>query len=1011
MFLVDFEKGEIIPDNIIKEQIAASRPYKEWLDGNLMSMEDWAGSYTGKVKVPSYDFTESNRKFNMFGFTTETMDLLLYPMAVGGKEALGSMGNDAPLAVLSTQPRNLFDYFKQLFAQVTNPPIDPIREEMVMSLVCPVGPEENLLTTGPEHCKRLIVSHPVLTLEQMQCIKDTEYKGLKSRVIDITFDANGGPQMLQEALSNICEQAAEAIQGEYGESGTQLIVLSDRLAGPDRYPIPSLMALGAVHQHLLQTRQRPKVGLFLECGDAREVHDMATLLGFGADGICPYVAYEALFKMNADGQVRARANQEFTDDELVYSYRKALAKGILKVMSKMGISTLQSYKGAQVFEAVGLADDVVDRCFTGTTSRIQGADFTALYADIVKFHEAAYPSHTTQVPLIRNPGMFHYRDGGEEHLNSPTSMVALQQAARNNSRDAYKMYTKIVDDTNERCNLRGLLKVKGEPSKAIPLDQVEPAAEIVKRFNTGAMSLGSISRETHETLAVAMNALGGRSNTGEGGEDPVRFGDKRRSSIKQVASGRFGVTSHYLANSDQIQIKMAQGAKPGEGGELPGYKVTNYIAMNRHTTPGVGLISPPPHHDIYSIEDLAQLIHDLKNANPAGEVSVKLVSEVGVGVVAAGVAKAKADHITVSGGDGGTGAAAWTGVKGAGLPWELGIAETQQTLVLNDLRSRVKLQADGQIKTGKDVVIAALLGAEEFGFSTAPLIALGCIMMRKCHLNTCPVGVATQDPLLRAKFSGKPEHVVNFFFMMAEEIREIMASLGYRTFDEMIGQVQHLTVNSDALHYKSQGLDLKPLLINPKTLNPKAGIVKEMEQDHLLERALDMTLVEKAKAALESKTPVSIDLPVTNLNRTVGTILSYHISKKHGKEGLPDGTIKIKLHGHGGQSLGFALASGVQLEVEGDSNDYVGKGLSGGTIAVYPAKKGVLDSGFVAENNVVVGNVCLYGATKGKAFFRGKAGERFCVRNSGALAVVEGVGDHGCEYMTGGRVVVLGKYS
>jgi len=677
-------------------------------------------------------------------------------------------------------------------------------------------------------------------------------------------------------------------------------------------------------------------------------------------------------------------------------------------MSKMGISTLQSYKGAQVFEAVGLSDEVIDKCFTGTTSRIQGADFTAIYTDIARLHELAYPFHTNAVPLLPNPGYFHYRNGGEEHLNSPLSMVALQQSARTNSREAYKMYTKMVDDTNAKCNLRGLLRFRVDPAKSIPLDEVEPAKEIVKRFATGAMSLGSISRETHETLAVAMNTLGGRSNTGEGGEDPVRFGDKRRSAIKQVASGRFGVTSHYLANSDQIQIKMAQGAKPGEGGELPGYKVTNYIAANRHTTPGVGLISPPPHHDIYSIEDLAQLIHDLKNANPHGEVSVKLVSEVGVGVVAAGVAKALADHITISGGDGGTGAAAWTGVKGAGLPWELGVAETQQTLVLNDLRSRVRLQTDGQIKTGKDVVIAALLGAEEFGFSTAPLIALGCIMMRKCHLNTCPVGVATQDPLLRKKFSGKPEHVVNFFFMMAEEIREIMAQLGYRKFEDMVGQIQHLEVNTDALHYKSQGLDLKPLLIPAQSLNEKAGVIKKMDQNHNLHRALDNELIKQAKPALESKTPVKIELPVNNLNRTVGTMLSYEISKRYGATGLPDDTIQIKLHGHGGQSLGFALASGVTIEVEGDSNDYVGKGLSGGKIAVYPKKK-VIEDGFIPENNVVVGNVCLYGATRGKAFFRGKAGERFCVRNSGAVAVVEGVGDHGCEYMTGGRTIVLGK--
>ena len=764
-----------------------------------------------------------------------------------------------------------------------------------------------------------------------------------------------------------------------------------------------------MHQHLLKTKQRPKAAIFAEAGDAKEVCDFATLFGYGADGVCPYMAYEAICKMNAEGQVEAKAKETFSDEEVMKNYRKAAAKGLLKVMSKMGISTLQSYKGAQVFEAVGLADEVVDRCFTGTTTRIQGTDFEAIYRDLERYHESAFPSTPSDLDdLVRSDGQFHYRDGGEAHLNTPGGMVNLQIAARTNSREAYKEFARLTNDQNKKVTLRGQLKFKFDPKRSIPLEEVEPASEIVKRFATGAMSLGSISQEAHETLAVAMNGLGGRSNTGEGGEDPKRFLDSRRSSIKQVASGRFGVTSHYLANSDQIQIKMAQGAKPGEGGELPGFKVSEYIAENRHTTPGVGLISPPPHHDIYSIEDLAQLIHDLKNAQPHGEVSVKLVSEVGVGVVAAGVAKALADHITVSGHDGGTGAAAWTGVKGAGLPWELGLAETQQTLVLNGLRDRIKLQTDGQLKTGRDVAIAALLGAEEFGFATAPLVVMGCIMMRKCHLNTCPVGIATQDEELRRKFSGQPEHVMNYFFLLAEEVREIMAKLGYRKLEDMISQTQHLEVNRRGLHYKSRGLDLSPLLTPASELNPSAGVRNLTKQYHYLDVKKDNKFIELAKDALENKTPVVIEDECENVDRTLGTMLSYEVSSRYGKEGLPDDTIQLKLKGHGGQSLGFTLAKGITLEVEGDANDYTGKGLSGGKMAVYPAPE-VIAGGFKPEEHVVVGNVCLYGATSGKAFFRGKAGERFCVRNSGALAVVEGVGDHGCEYMTGGIMVCLGE--
>ena len=1008
MFLVDFDKGEIVSDNIIKEEIAKSHNYSKWLADNLFTIDDWASA--SKSKVAPFNFEDTHRKLNMFGFSTETVDILLYPMGVGGKEALGSMGNDAALAVMSNKPRLVFDYFKQLFAQVTNPPIDPIREEMVMSLRCPVGPEANLLDVSPDHCARMVVDHPILSLEQIQALKDGSYRGWKTLTIDCTMPTGAvdGSAAMQEALYKLCEEAAEAVQGAYGVDGVQALVLSDRMAGPDRVPIPTLLAVGAVHQHLLKTKQRPKAAVFVECGDGREVHDFSLLLGFGADGVCPYLAYEVLAKLNADGVISTRSNATYSNEELFYAYRKAAAKGLLKVMSKMGISTLQSYKGAQVFEALGLDEDVMDRCFTGTSSRIKGAGFAALYDDLTTLHAEAYPAHTDVAPQVRNPGQFHYRNASEAHLNTPQGMVALQQATKANSRDAFKQYTKHTDEMNRAVTLRGVLKFKVDKSKSIPLEQVEPAKEIVKRFNTGAMSLGSISQETHETLAIAMNQIGARSNTGEGGEDPKRFVDNRRSAIKQVASGRFGVTSHYLANSDQIQIKMAQGAKPGEGGELPGFKVTKYIAESRMTTPGVGLISPPPHHDIYSIEDLAQLIHDLKNAQPHGEVSVKLVSEVGVGVVAAGVAKAKADHITISGGDGGTGAAAWTGIKGAGLPWELGLAEAQQTLVINDLRSRVRLQTDGQLKTGRDVIIAAMLGAEEYGFATAPLIALGCIMMRKCHLNTCPVGVATQDPLLRKKFTGKPEHVVNFFFLLAEEIREYMAELGVKSIDELVGRSDLLEVDPTTLHYKNKGLDLSALLVPAQQLNPKAGIVKSMQQDHELYNALDNELVKRAQPALNDGVPVHIEANVSNLNRTVGTMLSYEISKKFGKDGLPEDLIKIKLKGHGGQSLGFALARGVFLEVEGDSNDYVGKGLSGGKIAVYP-DAALLANGFDAKNNVIVGNVCLYGATGGKAYFRGKAGERFAVRNSGAIAVCEGVGDHGCEYMTGGRVVILGE--
>mgnify|MGYP001090045890 CR=1 FL=1 len=1015
MFLVDFETQRIIPDDEIKEKIASRHPYGQWVEENVLDLESWTQSQQASRDVAStnkpFDFKDTNRRLNVFGYTSETMEMVLIPMSVGGKEPLGSMGNDAALAVLSTQPRQVTDYFKQLFAQVTNPPIDPIREELVMSLVCPVGPEENLLAApNAKHCSRLRVTQPVLTLEEMRTLKNSSNERFVTAVIDCTFDSSSDdPNALVRALDRIANEASQAIQGTLDEPGVQAVILSDKLAGPDRVPVPTLLSVGTVHQHLLKTKQRPKGAIFAESGDAREVHDFATLFGYGCDGVCPYVAYEGIAKMNEDGLVESIAKRTFDNEELYTAYRNSCAKGLLKVMSKMGISTLQSYKGAQVFEAVGLADEVVDKAFTGTTTRIQGAGFEALFTDLKTFHASAYPLNSNKAPQVMNYGHFHYRESGEQHLNTPVNMTNLQIAARTNSKEAYKIFAKETNAQTKKITLRGQLKFKMDPEMAIDLDEVEPVQNIVKRFVTGAMSLGSISREAHETLAVAMNGMGGKSNTGEGGEDITRFGDDRRSSIKQVASGRFGVTSNYLANSDQIQIKMAQGAKPGEGGELPGFKVTDYIGETRGTTPGVGLISPPPHHDIYSIEDLAQLIHDLKNAQPTGQVSVKLVSEVGVGVIAAGVVKALSDHVVISGHDGGTGAAAWTGVKGCGLPWELGLAETQQTLVMNGLRDRVTLQTDGQLKTGRDVVIAALLGAEEFGFATAPLIAMGCIMMRKCHLNTCPVGIATQDEELRKKFTGTPQHVQNYFWLMAEEIREIMAGLGYRTVEEMVGQTHRLEVNKSVQHYKSKGLDLSPLLTPASELNPGAGIIKKFDQDHNLESALDNTLIEQSQSALNDKIPVVIDLPIHNENRTVGTMLSYEVSKRYGVEGLPDDTIRIKLNGHGGQSMGFTLAKGVSIELVGDANDYCGKGLSGGKIVVYADSDASKATDFVSEDNVIVGNVSCYGATSGKAFFSGKAGERFCVRNSGALAVVEGVGDHGCEYMTGGRVVCLGE--
>jgi len=1003
MFLVDFEQGQLVPDAELKADWATRRPYADWLRGQRIELSDL---HPGD-DVPGFDHESLLTRMQALGYTQETMQFMLLPMVQQQRDPVGAMGNDAALACLSDQPRLLYDYFKQLFAQVTNPAIDSIREEIIMSLECYIGPERNLLETTEQHANRLLVPHPILTNAELSAIKAMDHNGWKTRVIDITFPRSEGVQGLRDALNRICREAEEAI-----DEGYTLIVLSDRAMNAERVPLPMLLACGGVHHHLVRQIKRTRIGIVLETGEAREVHHHCLLTGYGADAINPYLAFEALWEARRDGRLDAAHCP--TDDKVVAHYRKAAAKGMLKVMAKMGISTLQSYKGAQIFEAVGLNREVIDCCFTGTASRIQGVGFDIIAREALLRHERGYPADGAEhEPMLPNPGEFHWRATGERHMWQPQTIADVQTAVRSDNRERYRRFAEMCNqDAITRCHLKGLLDFAPEAlANPIPLDEVEPAAEIVKRFCTGAMSFGSISEEAHTSLAEAMNSFGGKSNTGEGGEDPARLEplpdgrmNPRRSAIKQVASGRFGVTISYLTNADELQIKVAQGAKPGEGGELPGRKVDKNIARIRYSTPGVGLISPPPHHDIYSIEDLKQLIHDLKNANPSSRVSVKLVSEMGVGTIAAGVAKAYADHILISGDGGGTGASPLTSIKHAGLPWELGIAETHQTLVMNDLRSRVVLQTDGGFKTGRDVVIAALLGAEEYGFSTAPLIALGCIMMRKCHLNTCPVGVATQDPYLRKKFEGKPEHVIRYFFMVAEEAREMMARLGFRTVDEMIGRVDVLHRNPDVRHWKIDTLDLSAIITPAQKKNDCTEVRCTMKQDHGLELALDNKLIELARPAIERGEPVRIDLPIINTNRTVGSTLSHEIAKHHGETLLPDNTIHIRFTGSAGQSFGAFLARGVTLELEGDANDYVGKGLSGGRIVVYPPK----ESSFVPEENIIVGNVVLYGATGGKAFFRGRAAERFCVRNSGARTVIEGVGDHGCEYMTGGRVVILG---
>eukprot|EP00252_Welwitschia_mirabilis_P019256 TRINITY_DN4404_c0_g1_i1.p1 TRINITY_DN4404_c0_g1~~TRINITY_DN4404_c0_g1_i1.p1 ORF type:complete len:1882 (-),score=355.35 TRINITY_DN4404_c0_g1_i1:742-6387(-) len=1032
MLLVDFENHVVVDDEALKQQYCKARPYGEWLKHQKITLKDVLDSVseserqpppvTGTLKVESSDDNMENMGISgllaplkAYGYTVEALEILLLPMAKDGTEALGSMGNDAALAVMSNRPKLTFEYFKQMFAQVTNPPIDPIREAIVTSTECMIGPEGDLTETSEQQCHRLSLKSPLLFIEEMESIKKMNFRGWRTKVVDITFPKERGPNGLEETLDRICLEARQAIS-----DGFKTLVLSDRATSSKRVPVSSLLAVGAVHQHLVSKLERTRIALIVETGEAREVHHFCTLVGFGADAICPYLAIEAIWRLQVDGKIPPRKNGAFhSRSDLVKKYFKASNSGMLKVLAKMGISTLASYKGAQIFEALGLSTEVVQRCFAGTPSRVEGATFEMLARDTMRLHEMAFP--TRQMPegsadanALPNPGEYHWRKNGEVHLNDPLAIAKLQEAARSNSVAAYKEYSKFVQNLNKQCTLRGLLKFKDLPERKIPMEEVEPASEIVKRFCTGAMSYGSISLEAHTTLAVAMNKLGGKSNTGEGGENPSRLVplpdgsmNPKRSAIKQVASGRFGVSSYYLTNADELQIKMAQGAKPGEGGELPGHKVIGDIAVTRNSTAGVGLISPPPHHDIYSIEDLAQLIYDLKNSNPGARISVKLVSEAGVGVVASGVVKGHADHVLISGHDGGTGASRWTGIKNAGLPWELGLAETHQTLVANDLRGRTILQTDGQLKTGRDVAIAALLGAEEFGFSTAPLITLGCIMMRKCHKNTCPVGIATQDPVLREKFAGEPEHVINFFFMVAEEMREIMSNMGFRTVNEMVGRTDVLEMDKEVIdsNEKLQNIDLS-LLLQPATdIRPEAAQYCIQRQNHGLDMALDQQLIRHSQPALEKGLPVYMEMPIMNTNRAVGTMLSHEVTKKYQMQGLPTDTIHVKLTGSAGQSLGAFLCSGITLELEGDGNDYVGKGLSGGKIVVYPPRS----SKFDPKENIVIGNVALYGATSGEAYLNGMAAERFCVRNSGAKAVVEGVGDHGCEYMTGGTVVILGK--
>jgi glutamate synthase domain-containing protein 2/glutamate synthase domain-containing protein 1/glutamate synthase domain-containing protein 3 len=998
MFLVDTVQGRIVGDEEIKESMAARKPYRQWLNDNLVELKDLPGPPTAPSPdgVGQYDLLAQQQAF---GYTSEELKMILAPMAANGQEPVGSMGTDTPLAVLSDKAPLLFAYFKQLFAQVTNPPVDSIREEMVMSAETTIGAEQNLFEETPEHCRQLRLTTPILTNAQLAQLKRLSQPGLKSITLPTLFRADDGEAGLRAALDELCRQSSDAIA-----KGYTIIVLSDRGVDSEHAPIPSLLATGAVHHHLIREGTRTRVGLVVESGEPREVMHFCLLMGYGAGAINPYLAYATMIAMIRDGELK-----DVAEDEAVEHFIKALTKSLVKVASKMGISTLQSYRGAQIFEAIGLNHEVIDRFFTWTASRVEGIGLDVIARETGLRHTHAFKIDPSLNGELDAGGQYQWRRRGEFHMYNPNTIAKLQHSVRAGNYRAFKDYTRLVDETSRNlATLRGLLKFR-PTHPPVPLEEVEPAAAIVKRFKTGAMSFGSISKEAHENLAIAMNRIGGKSNTGEGGEDPARFkrdpnGDWRRSAIKQVASARFGVTSHYLVNCDELQIKMAQGAKPGEGGQLPGHKVDDFIAKIRYSVPGVGLISPPPHHDIYSIEDLAQLIHDLKNANDRARISVKLVAEVGVGTIAAGVSKAKADVVLISGHDGGTGASPLTSIKHAGIPWELGLAETQQVLVMNDLRGRIRVETDGQLKTGRDVTIAALLGADEFGFASAALVASGCIMMRVCHLNTCPVGIATQDHELRKKFEGKPEHVVNFMMFIAEEVREHMAQLGFRSMDEMIGHVECLEANEAIDHWKAKGIDLSHILYRPE-VPAEFAIHNVTTQDHGLDQALDRELIELCSDALTERTPVRLAKQIRNSNRAVGTMLSAEVSRRFEADGLPPYTIQIHFKGSAGQSFGSWLAPGVAFHLEGDANDYIGKGLSGGFIAVRPPREAT----FKAEENILIGNVALYGATGGEAFFRGIAGERFAVRNSGAVTVVEGVGDHGCEYMTRGKVVVLGR--
>ncbi|WUD78950.1 glutamate synthase large subunit [Streptomyces sp. NBC_00510] len=997
MFLVDTAGHRIIEDDEIKAQLAAEHPYAEWLEAGLIHLNDLP-----EREHIVHTHASVTRRQQTFGYTEEELRIILAPMAKTGGEPLGSMGTDSPIAALSERPRLLFDYFTQLFAQVTNPPLDAIREELVTSLISAVGPSGNLLEPSPASCRNITLPFPVIDNDELAKLihinADGDLPGLKAATLSGLYRVSGGGEALAARLTEICAEADDAI-----EDGARLIVLSDRHSDAEHAPIPSLLLTSAVHHHLIRTKQRTQVGLLVEAGDVREVHHVALLIGYGAAAVNPYLAMESVEDLLRAGTFLQGLESEAAIRNLI----KALGKGVLKVMSKMGISTVASYRGAQVFEAIGLDTDFVDTYFHGTTTKLGGAGLDVVAKEVAARHAKAYPASGI-APAHRRleiGGEYQWRREGEPHLFDPETVFRLQHATRSRRYDIFKQYTDRVNEQSERLmTLRGLFAFKDGERAPIPVDEVEPVSEIVKRFSTGAMSYGSISREAHETLAIAMNQIGGKSNTGEGGEDPDRLYDPaRRSAIKQVASGRFGVTSEYLVNADDIQIKMAQGAKPGEGGQLPGNKVYPWIGRTRHSTPGVGLISPPPHHDIYSIEDLAQLIHDLKNANPQARIHVKLVSEVGVGTVAAGVSKAHADVVLISGHDGGTGASPLTSLKHAGGPWELGLAETQQTLLLNGLRDRIVVQTDGQLKTGRDVVIAALLGAEEFGFATAPLVVSGCVMMRVCHLDTCPVGIATQNPVLRDRFSGKAEYVVNFFEFIAQEVRELLAELGFRSIEEAVGHAELIDTTAAVTHWKAQGMDLAPLFHVPE-LPEGAALHRTTDQDHGLGKALDNELIALAKDALDNGDPVRAQVAIRNVNRTVGTMLGHEVTKKYGGAGLPDDTVDITLTGSAGQSFGAFLPKGITLRLEGDANDYVGKGLSGGRVIVRPDR----GADHLAEYSTIAGNTIAYGATGGELFLRGTTGERFCVRNSGATVVSEGVGDHGCEYMTGGRALVLG---